>query len=83
MGWLRKGEGAVGALCLPERLHFWGLLTALASEPVHILGSCPHHLVCLKLTLVLCLVHLLGKASRALSQWRGPPERGKENSLSQ
>lgn len=44
--------------CLPERLHFRGLLTALASKPVHILGGCPHHLVCLELTLVLSSVHL-------------------------
>ncbi|KAL0608510.1 UPF0764 protein C16orf89 [Plecturocebus cupreus] len=45
------------------------LTSALASEPVHILGSCPHHLVCLKLTLVLCSVHLLGKASKAPKLW--------------
>lgn len=47
-----------GPTCLPERLHFRGLLTALASKPVHILGGCPHHLVCLELTLVLSSVHL-------------------------
>lgn len=44
---------------LPERLHFGGLLTALASEPVHVLGSCPHHLVGLQLALVLPAVHPL------------------------
>lgn len=60
-GWLPAG--------LPERLHFWGLLTALASEPVHILGGCPHHLVCLKLTLVFCSVHLEGEAGKAMMLW--------------
>lgn len=55
----KKGEPAGQApSCSPERLHFWGLLTALASKPVHILGGRPHHLVCLQLTLALCSVHL-------------------------
>lgn len=44
---------------LPERLHFRGLLAALASKPVHILGGRPHHLVCLQLALVVASVHPL------------------------
>lgn len=61
VGWAAcESERKAGQVptCLPEGLHFRGLLTALASKPVHILGGCPHHLVCLELTLVLCSVHL-------------------------
>lgn len=61
--------GGRAPTCLPERLHFWGLLAALASEPVHVLGGRPHHLVCLQLTFVPRTVHLQGKASKAVRFW--------------
>lgn len=55
----RDGEGQeAGDIDLPERLHFRGLLTALALKPVHVLGGCSHHLLCLQLTLVLGTIHL-------------------------
>lgn len=59
-GWEGKGRLPRRPL-LTERLHLRGLLTALASKPVHVLGGRPHHLVCLKLSLVLCSVHLEGR----------------------
>lgn len=55
--------------CVPERLHLWGLLAALASEPVHVLGSRSHHLVRLQLTFAPRAVHLQGRAGRAVRPW--------------
>lgn len=58
VGWPVSGRHDTGIIHSPERLHFWGFLTALTSKSVHILGSRSHHLVGLQLALVLRAIHL-------------------------
>lgn len=67
--WEHEASGRLetGLVHSPERLHFWGLLTALASKPVYVLGSSSHHLVGLQLALVLRTIHLGGEANKGVT----------------
>lgn len=71
MGWLGSRRHPSGIIDSPERLHFRRLLAALAPKPVHILGSRPHHLVCLQLGPVLCTIHLRGRENKGFT-WESP-----------